>query len=344
MSGIVLAENGWAPDFIVRRGIRKLLDTRLESEARRYQSGREPVIREYIEELRSSPIAVETEAANEQHYEAPTAFFQTILGPRLKYSSCYWTDGVTTLAEAEDTMLRMTADRAGIVDGQSILDLGCGWGSFSLWAAEQFPHSSILGVSNSCTQREFIVSEAGRRGLSNIEIVTADMNEFDPGRRFDRIVSIEMFEHLRNYGEIFRRIQGWLRPEGRLFVHIFCHREFAYLFETEGDDNWMGKYFFTGGQMPSQDLLPRFGEHLSLVDQWSVNGVHYARTLRAWLNRLDAARDRIIPMFAPVYGEEETDIWINRWRIFLMACEELFAFRGGEEWFVGHYLFEPNPS
>jgi len=229
--------------------------------------------------------------------------------------------------------------RAGIEDGMRVLDLGCGWGSLSLWIAEHFPNTSVTSVSNSTSQRDFILKQAGDRSIQNIDVVVCDMNDFATDKRFDRVVSIEMFEHMRNYGELFRRIDEWLLPEGHFFMHIFCHRTTPYEYIDKGPTDWMSRYFFSGGIMPSADLPLRFADNLSIANRWHWNGQHYARTCNAWLENMDKNEDAIMPILADCYGEENASLWWQRWRIFFMACAELFDYDEGHEWYVGHYLF-----
>jgi cyclopropane-fatty-acyl-phospholipid synthase len=313
---------------LLRAGIRAACALRLHQEARR--GGRDAL----VDELRAAPIAIETEAANVQHYEVPAAFFQRVLGPRLKYSGCYWPAGIDTLGEAEEEMLELSAARAQLADGQSILDLGCGWGSFSLWAAARFPRSHVVAVSNSRSQRAFVEAAARARGLANVEVITADVRTLAPRRRFDRVVSIEMFEHMRNYRALLARIAGWLAPGGRLFVHVFAHRRWAYPFSDDGPADWMAREFFTGGLMPSAGLLRRFQDDLRLEAQWHVDGTHYARTAEAWHANLLAHRREIVALFG---GARR----FHRWRVFFLACAEMFGYRGGAEWQVSHYRFAP---
>jgi cyclopropane-fatty-acyl-phospholipid synthase len=336
---IELVERGWVPDSVTRLGIRRLLRGRLADETRGAESVRQAIRAERIAEMRRSPIALEVDAANQQHYEQPVDFFLAALGPHLKYSCCHWPEGVTTLPEAEEAMLRLTCERAEIREGMEILELGCGWGSLSLWIAERYPSCRVVALSNSALQRRFIESERDRRGLNGLEVITADMNEFSTDRRFDRVVSIEMFEHMRNHEALLERIAGWLRPAGKLFVHIFCHKDLLYFYEVDGDDDWMAREFFTGGMMPSEDLLANFQKDLSLECQWTVNGQHYGRTLRAWLDNVDARKAEVLEIFGRVYGQAHARRWLERWRIFFLACEELFRYRGGEEWRVAHYRF-----
>ncbi len=339
-SVIDMAERGRLSDHLIRLGIRQVCRQRLidEKKADAVVENRRVA---FIEEMARSPIALMPAAANDQHYEAPVELFERALGPRLKYSCGFWPDGVTTLAGAEDAALAQTCEHAQLADGQDVLELGCGWGSLTLWMAERFPSSRILGVSNSHRQREFILGRAASRGMDNIEIVTADMNAFSTTRQFDRVVSVEMFEHMRNYSALLQRISGWMHEDAKLFIHIFCHREYSYPYSTEGSGNWLGRHFFTGGLMPGESLMFEMGDHMRVSRLWRWDGTHYEKTANAWLLNLDANRERLMPVFIRHYGAVEAARWFGRWRMFFMACAELFGYRQGSEWRVAHYLLEP---
>ncbi len=331
-----LAERGWIPDGLLRLGIRRLCAQRLREESAGDVEARQ---RALLDELRQSPLAIHTDAANEQHYELPPDFFRLCLGPRLKYSSCYFPNGDESLEDGENAMLALYGERAELVDGQDILELGCGWGSLTLWMAERYPGSRITAVSNSAPQRRFIEGRCRELGLDNVRVITADVNHLKlDADAYDRVVSIEMFEHMRNYEHLLRNIAGWLRSGGKMFVHIFCHRTLLYPFETDGGDNWMGRHFFTGGLMPAADTLGHFQQDLKLEEQWLLPGRHYERTSNLWLANQDARRDEVMAVLREAYGEDAA-LWHQRWRMFWMACAELFGFDDGLEWKVGHYRF-----
>jgi cyclopropane-fatty-acyl-phospholipid synthase len=342
-----LLERALLPDVLVRFGIRRLLKQRLVEEDRGDPESQQQHLMKLITRLRQSPIAINTADANEQHYELPCAFFELVLGKHLKYSSCYYRDAAESLDQAEANMLALTAQRARLADGDRILELGCGWGSLSLWMAEQFPHSQITVVSNSRTQKRFIDARAAARGFTNLEVLTSDMNHlsFPAGTQFDRVVSVEMFEHMRNYETLMQRIASWLKPRGTLFVHIFTHKQYAYPFEVRDETDWMAKYFFTGGIMPSDDLLLYFQRDLGLLDHWQVDGRNYQQTSEHWLQNMDRNRAAIEPILADTYGPQNVRRWWVYWRVFFMSCAELWGYDGGREWLVSHYLFaKPDPG
>ena len=343
-------EQGLVPDRVVRLGIRRLLKERLAEIGDGDAEASARTAETFVASLTQSEVALMTEKANEQHYEVPAEFFARVLGPHRKYSCCEWNPGTQTLGDAEAAALATTCRRAGIADGQRILELGCGWGSLTLWMAERYPASQVTALSNSHSQRVFIEAEAARRGLSNVRVITADFNRFATDQSFDRVVSVEMFEHLRNWPEALRRVAGWLAPGGRFFMHVFVHRSTPYAFVDRDASDWMSRHFFSGGMMPSDDLALRFQDDLKLVERWRWNGRHYAKTSEAWLANMDANRTTLWPLFETVYGAAQAATWWMRWRLFFLSCAELFAYEGGECWRVSHYLFEarrasisPNP-
>lgn len=337
-----LLERNLVPDALIRHGIRRLLRQRLEEERCSNEEAQQLQLMRFIDQLKASPVAINTREANEQHYEVPCEFFELVLGKHLKYSSCYFRPGVESLETAEAEMLKLTCERARLANGDRILELGCGWGSLTLWMAEHYPNSRITAVSNSRTQKKFIEARALSRGLSNIEIITCDMNDLQlgPNAQFDRVVSVEMFEHMRNYELLLARVASWMKPAATLFVHIFTHREYAYPFDVRDESDWMARYFFTGGIMPSDHLLAYFQRDVKLTQHWRVDGVHYQKTSECWLANMDKNRVRVESILKETYGAQDMTRWWVYWRVFFMACAELWGFRGGREWFVSHYLFE----
>ena len=331
-------ESGLIPDPVIRSGIRRLLQSRQDAIRADDNESADATQRAFVEMMKQSPIALVPDLANEQHYEVPAAFFDLTLGKHRKYSCCYWPDGTESLDEAERMALAATCNRARIADGMRILDLGCGWGSLTLYIAERFPGCHVIAVSNSRSQHDAIAADAKSRGLDNVRVIVADMNDFEADGKFDRIVSIEMFEHMRNYRVLFEKVSSWLDVDGLFFMHIFAHRSTPYEFLDNGPGDWMSRHFFSGGMMPSDDLPLFFQEHLSIVERWRWNGTHYAKTSNAWLANMDRRRGAVIPVLADTYGEDVAKWWM-RWRMFFMACAELFAFNNGQEWYVAHYLF-----
>jgi len=335
-----LIENDQLPDPVLRVGIRKLLKQRLVDETLGNEELQQQKFMDLVLELQSSPIAINTADANEQHYELPTQFFQYCLGKNLKYSSGYWKPGVLSLDSAEDDMLALTCERAHLQNGQNVLELGCGWGSLSLYMSAKFPESQFTVVSNSATQKIFIDETAKQRGLQNLTVLTADMNAFTIADTFDRVVSVEMFEHMRNYKLLLAKVSSFLKPDGRLFVHIFTHKTLAYKYEVIDESDWMSKYFFTGGIMPSNHLFFYFNDDLKISQHWVVNGTNYGKTAEAWLNNMDKHKKEIMPILESTYGKDQAVKWWVYWRLFYMACAELFNYNKGNEWMVCHYLFE----
>ncbi len=333
-----LLERNLLPDSIIRYGIRRLLRKRLKEEDKGNPEARQEHLMKLIEKLKQSPVAINTADANAQHYEVPANFFSLVLGKYMKYSSGYWNNGITDLDGAERRMLELTCERAEIKDGQKILELGCGWGSLSLFMAERYPNSRITAVSNSHSQKLFIEGSAQGRKINNLTVITADMNDFETDGRFDRVVSVEMFEHMRNYRLLLEKINGFMAPGGKLFVHIFTHKEYTYTFDVRDESDWMSKYFFTGGVMPADHLLFYFNDHLRITGHWIVNGTHYSKTAEAWLNNMDKNKNKIIPILKATYGAHEAEKWWVYWRMFFMSCAELWGYKKGAEWFVSHYL------
>ena len=326
------AERVPLPDLVIRAAIQRLCSRT----ATRLATGNPEGDAAFADDMAARAIAEHADAANAQHYEVPAAFFTHVLGPNRKYSSCFYKEPASTLQEAEEEALRQTVEHADLADGQSILELGCGWGSLSLWMARQFPNSPVVAVSNSSSQREFIEREAARRGLNNLAVVTADMNGFDPHRTFDRIVSVEMFEHMMNWRALMIRVRGWLAPEGRFFMHIFSHRTGSYLFDRADREDWIAQHFFTGGVMPSHHLIRQYADLFAVEKEWRWSGTHYQRTALDWLDRFDARRDEIETILRNVYGND-TALWMRRWRWFFLATSGLFGYADGSEWGVSHY-------
>ncbi len=336
-------EQGLVPDRVVRLGIRRLLKARLAEMHDVDAEAAADVAQAFVDEMRRAPIALVPEKANEQHYEVPAAFFAEVLGPHRKYSSCWWPDGVRDLAQAEAAALAATCERARLVDGQDVLELGCGWGSLSLWMAERYPGSRITALSNSQSQRAHIEAEAAARGLANLRVVTCDINAFETeALSYDRVVSVEMFEHLRNWPHAFSRVAGWLRFDGQFFMHVFAHHGAPYAFVERDESDWMSRHFFSGGMMPSDDLALNFQDDLRLLRRWRWDGTHYQKTAEAWLRNMDEARETLMPLMLQTYGGD-ADLWWQRWRLFFLSVSELFGYDGGQRWWVSHALFAKRP-
>ncbi|MDA0948250.1 MAG: cyclopropane-fatty-acyl-phospholipid synthase [Planctomycetota bacterium] len=342
-TAIQLIERGLVPRPLVRRGIRTLLSQRLEEQEQVYGPDPQQALRRFVEHMREAPVALVPELANEQHYEVPPRFFELALGKRRKYSSCYYPSATTTLDEAEEAMLDLTCERAELVDGQEVLELGCGWGSLTLWMAEHYPNSRITAISNSKPQRLSILRRAEAKGLTNLTVLTEDMNTFEAPGTYDRVVSVEMFEHMRNWESLLGRVRRWLRDDGRVFLHVFAHRSYAYPFDVKDESDWMSRYFFSGGMMPSHDLIDHLEVPFEVDERWAVNGTHYARTSEHWLNNMDARKSEVMAVLRETYGVEDAPRWFERWRVFFLACAELFAWDEGNEWIVSHQRLKPTP-
>ena len=336
---LFLAERGYAPEALIRTGIRSMCKNRLSKVRSPNEYVRKKKLENFIDTMNRSEIALSPDMANQQHYELPYTFFEMILGSHRKYSCGYWEDEIYDLDCSEQRALQLTCEHAGIRDGDQILELGCGWGSLTLWLARQYPTSHITAISNSTSQRLYITKRAAELGLNNVEVITEDINRFVPASRFDRIVSVEMFEHLRNYREMFRRISRWLEDEGQFFMHIFCHRDEPYLFIDRGPSDWMTRHFFYGGMMPSINLPMNFQDDLVLDDEWHWEGTHYEHTANRWLRNLHEKKTEILPILAAVYGDGNANQWFHRWRLFFIACAELFGMENGACWGVHHYRF-----
>lgn len=338
-TAFLIAERAPLPDLVIRYGIEVMVNRTSRSLA---EADPETTAR-FARELVQLPVAAHADAANDQHYEVPAAFYEQVLGPQRKYSSCYYVSNQTSLSEAEERALELTAQHAHLADGQTILELGCGWGSLSLWMARIYPNARILSVSNSSSQRAFIERACQDRGLANLDVVTADMNVFSTARKFDRIVSVEMFEHMANWRQLLCRTRDWLEPNGRLFVHVFSHRTTPYRFDHVNKDDWIAQHFFTGGCMPSRALMHQFADVLEVENEWRWDGTHYARTASHWLANLDQNRPFVMRALDNTYGTD-AQLWYRRWRVFFLATAAMFGFAQGKEWGVSHYLLKPSQT
>lgn len=337
---IKMAENGTLPDFMIEFGIKKLCNERLKWASKIGPEKLQNHHQEWVEKLKDSPIALVPEKANEQHYEVPPLFFELSLGRHLKYSCGYWDDSIDNLDDSEKIMLKKTMKRADLKDGINILELGCGWGSLTFSMAHKYPNSKITAVSNSNDQRKYIENKCKMNNIDNINVITCDMNDFDINQKFDRVVSIEMFEHMRNYKILLNKISSFLNDNGKLFVHIFSHNSMVYPYEDNGPGDWMAREFFSGGLMPSHNLLLNFQDDLKIEKQWKLSGTHYSKTSYAWLKQMDINKSKIMPIFEDTYGKKNAKMWFQRWRIFYLSCAVMFGMKNGSEWGVSHYRFK----
>jgi len=335
-----LAAGSFIPDWLIRMIIRSMLSQTLHSRKIEDPEKQLKSRMDFIQELKDSPIAIHTENANDQHYEVPTAFFKEVLGPHMKYSSAFFANNENDLGRAEEQMLDLTCKRAELKPGQTILELGCGWGSLTFFMAEKYPYCKITAITNSASQREYIESECTRRGLKNIKVVKCNIEDYTTTEKFDRVVSIEMFEHMKNYESLLSRISDWLVPKGKLFVHIFTHKDLQYHFEDVDGSDWLTRNFFAGGTMPSDSLLLYFQGKLHVTGHWRINGTHYKRTADAWLHNMKKHRKTISSILSKTYGANNAKLRYFYWRLFFLSCAELWGYKQGTEWMVSHYLFE----
>ncbi|KAJ4830155.1 hypothetical protein Tsubulata_042905 [Turnera subulata] len=332
-------ERNLLPDAVVRRLTRLLLASRLRSGCKPSSELQLLDLLQFVHSLKEMPIAIQTETAKAQHYELPTSFFKLVLGKNMKYSCCYFPNESSSLEDAEKAMLELYCERAKLKDGHTVLDVGCGWGSLSLFIAQKYANCKITGICNSTTQKAYIEEQCRDLQLHNLEIIVADISTFEMEASYDRIFSIEMFEHMKNYGQLLNKISKWMKQDTLLFVHYFCHKAFAYHFEDINEDDWITRYFFTGGTMPSANLLLYFQDDVSIVNHWLVNGKHYSKTSEEWLKRMDKNLASIKPIMESTYGKDQSLKWTVYWRTFFIAVAELFGYNNGDEWMVAHFLF-----
>jgi len=331
-----LIERAPIPDSVVRLGI----VAPCERTNRKLAAASGTANRDFAAATASLPIAEHVDDANTQHYEVPAAFFENVLGPQRKYSCCLFRSPDDDLAAAEEHALAETAAHAALADGQAILELGCGWGSLSLWMARHYTAARIVAVSNSHSQRDFIEAKAKAEGLTNLTVRTADMNAFKPGETFDRIVSVEMFEHMLNWRRLLGRVRSWLKADGRFFMHVFTHDCAPYRFDHHDKEDWIAQHFFTGGVMPSHGFIHEFSDALAVEQDWRWSGTHYRDTARQWLTNFDDNAGAVRRLLAEVYGTDAA-LWLRRWRLFFLATEGLFGYANGTVWGVSHYRLKP---